>query len=889
MEIEVLTHKELSLDYLQSDKKGVALVVNGRVQLEKQVQEGNDVANQVNLFPRNRFDGYGTLDFNPGNVQRQGQTPVILGVWENFLPDWDAVLQIQRSQTNSNEIWLLLIVKQQSTGNQYYARFTELALAYDQFLQPRDCYTKALLFVENGHFFVIIQDLVTRGNHYLIDLWLSQASEAGGSSIRVTDFGFVRPFGNFLFDTATNAIQVRNLSSFNAVTKYVVPNLPNLDDRSAYTATFTGASFTAGTTFNLLNYTVSKINTGYYYETDTRHSKITLPVGDVAVKVPDPLASLYLTAEDKNPGFYYTDSAGFTTDTRLGFQVVTNGIPVGTVHTSTETPATPVLPATNTNNVVPAGFKFIQFLQAKGSNFSFNLMRSRLMPPINGSNSVFVFTASGTPHVRFGVSFGSPDSASFVTPTSDRPAGGVVIGSTVNCYAPLIGSFVNAIQMTNTQAGTSWGATSLVWVPFTQYGRCHNPAATPYVTPLFGLNVGDIKDFYELSNGRLACVTKNNEIYVSSPIRTNLEFPSFLDFQIRTAPLSPVLNAEVYKLAVDSITSVVASQTGYLVTTTEGLFSINNDTGIISKVADGSMIAGFFSSNSYICWELGIFSVYQYDDNQKDYILKYRGQINSELASLIGTDSRLFARELNKVYISRKNTVLKVLHDRGVVLYLDEFNVLHKDTFFVNGITFYGKYCSVSFPGTHPSVYNQVHQHISTLKQTNNANTDNYPVTLNYTDGFTLFYNSVYGYGGYQFLDLDFNMGTVATVGTNVFNNRTFSEFLCMVLTNASRFNENLGDDFAYAEYTQQSLNFKLSNLNPSIAYLETLQMYNRFKSISSANTSTENQLVLTQEVPSYRMISRLTYNVTCFFIKWIGLNVRSVKTFGTSNKVVKR
>lgn len=721
--MKILKHSLPSLDF-REDTDSFLLVDADAIPYEQGEKES-----VYQVRARRNISGLIGIDFNPGNSLRavnNSQANQILGCFENIFPGIDVVLCMTSSNTTANRLWLTLHVVNRWNNTSYYGRFTEVELQSTQSLANSwgNCYP----IQENGHYFFLVENFGATGKHLLVDIFPHDAIALTPGTIRITDAGYTRPFNNFVLrnagDYGNQQVFVRNVVSYSNLVGYFTPNIPGVADLQSYEVNLnTALPITAGERVTMISYAASYLRSGMYYPISAMVSSLTLPAGDTSLRVPDELASFYHLKEKESAGFFVSTLPHFEQDTRAGLRV-SQGVPDTEYHTSVSSPVSPVIPTTPTNNVFPKGFSFLQWLKPKSANTKFTLSRTRIVPPISGNLGVYAFTQAGHPHYRLGVS-ASNTQAFFSLPQGDRNVAGVITDSTNSCLNPLVGDFINMVSVSSGENDTP-AVSQLVWIPFTTKGRTFvNAEGLNYITPVFGLKAPSVERFINFG-GRLGAVI-GGFLYISSPVRTNPEFPSFLDFQVRINPASPELNAEIYQLNLKEINSGCTTQVGYLVAGAEGVVSINKLTGIIDKVVDYPTLSVFPITGAYFVLGIGQYSILAYDDNNKQFIEVKHGRIHPELAEIITRNTFTVARNLGRKYIDPSNRVI-AYDPKGLVVFLDKNNILNCHRFTARDFSFSGRYVLHVFGSSTPQ-NNWVHPFFGYIG--NNLAGVNYDVVAN--------------------------------------------------------------------------------------------------------------------------------------------------------------
>jgi hypothetical protein len=893
IENNIFTHDGIPcLDYLDERSKKVALGVNAQTVIRTSVNEGSEAI--VELQPRPRVERNLTPPF-AGSITKRYTDGVreaseLIGQWENFIPGLSATVILTGDALNGNLAQFQLVVTSDAS-----LPFFQVPISgtYDiSGLSLRNTYSKVITFIENGHFFLIVQDFGVAKELILVDLWLFKAIYDSSTSLTSGDAPFFRFNGttNLVINPITSQVNIVSISAFSGNVPFLNPTRAGVFDSSfvqvSTSAMSIGAS--AGDTVQMLAYSTQNLRTGYYYTNASLTATVTLPTGDTAVQLPDAFSSNYHLDENlcKDSAVYAPDM--LVGDARMGDAVVNRGFVASTVYTGVDEPRTPDTPVTATNNNYLSGFNFLQWVQTKGANFRTTVLRRRLMPPINLRNAVIEFSDSGAGHFRLSsVGFGTSTSDTFnYGVAKDKNSVGIVVGGD-SWMNPVFGNYVGMVQVPQSQM-LAYDSYNGLHAPFAKRGRVQvTDESLRRTTPLFGVDTSEIKDLFDVGNGRLAIVTKSNEITISSPVRTWNNFPSFLDFQVLVG-VNPSLTAERYKLTSRNITSITAYQAGYLVSTTEGLFSINNITGIISKVNSDNCLSCILSAGIYITLNQdSTYAVYQYDDNVKQVVEVMRGNIHPVLMSTIGNDYKRINTNNYSYYVSRKNTV--IARGSNNIYFLDENNVLHVHNFAVVNLSYCGKLLSCMTTNS-DSIYGRTVPFLCmlALSPTPGNMTDvllNSLATLNFNNVVAHIYTLGFSrYGSVNPATMELTQ--VSDTLTNV----TAIPYDTHLITTLSypKGSTNINSD--YVEHNQSYVEFTPSVNTPSgiiKVILNTLYFRNRFTTLNTATASfiqSMDTLIL-----KGRLVSRLTYAKVAYWITVNTCGLSNVTSSSSPQKVNKR
>jgi hypothetical protein len=703
----------------------------------------DEFTQRYQLRCREASSGQLSVDFNPGNSARAvltNECNQLLGVFENIYNGIDAVVYFSTEPLSSITVTLNIMLLNRYNNTSYYGKFDESSFSWTGALE--DCYSNVHLFPENGHYFMLIEDYGLVGRHLLVDIFPNTCSALSTTSLRVDNQGFTRPDRNFIIRNpnqfAAQQINVRNLVSRTPSTRYFNPSLsvlvPTANDFASYTYTFSPAisGMANGEVVSMLCYQSSYLRDSNYYPVNARMQKLTLPTGETSLRIPDEMASPYYIGEYDNRGFLYSDTPILTQENQGGKAVVTDGVPADVYFTQVSSPEKVQTPITATNNVFNKGYNFLQWIQAKASPFNFTLLSAKLITRITLQDGVYLFSQSGTPHIRVGASSSAP-TAFYANTVSEFPIAGVIQATGTSAYNALRGDFMTHLSMPQSNINNEGDCINSAWVPFASLGRTlHGITTKPYYTPLFGLKISQINKFLSVGDGRLAAVVNNATLYISSPVRTNYEFPSFLDFQVRINPVTPQFNAEIYQLNCKSIHDIVVSQTGYLVATSDGIFDINSITGVISKLIDTEINWLSFSAGLYVAVGVSDYYVVNYNDQTKQYDIIKHGTLHPDIQTLIGNNHYFITRSKNRRYIKQSNQVLYYRSSAGLVLFLDENNILNLHRHPSQSFSVTGRYVIACFNANTPQ--NQwVHTYPGYLG--NNENNFNRDIIANSVTG----------------------------------------------------------------------------------------------------------------------------------------------------------
>jgi hypothetical protein len=894
IENNVFTHNGVPcLDYLDERSKKVALAINAQTVMRT---SGNpDSEPIVELQPRvpvNRAlvcntTGTVTARYTAGTRE----TSELLGVWENFIPGLTAVVALVGDPVNANLASIKLCLVSDLSTNY---NLVTISPTFDVTnLLLRNAYSKAFTMIENGHLFVIVQDIGVAKELIMVDLWLFRCTQVSTTVFQSADNPFVRFNGttNILINPLNSTVALVSVAGFTNNGTYIDPQRAGVFDTTNLTVTtvnpFNSLGAANGETLQMLAYSTQNLRTGYYYPTNTRLATVTLPTGDTSVKLPDALASNFHIDENLCSNSIVVASDLLIGSGRLGNAVVNLGFNAATAFASVELPKRVESPVTAINNSHPFGYNFLQWVQAKASPFQVSVVRSRLAPPVNSKFGVVTFTDSGAGHFRLSsVGFGTPGIDSAVIAAQDR--GGAGVGQDDgSCMTTLYGNYQGLVNIPQSQM-LGFDTYNGVHVPFCKRGRIQvSNEAIQRTTPLFGINTNDIKDIFDVGNGRLAIVTKSNEITISSPVRTWNNFPSFLDFQVLVGVPSG-LTAERYRLTPRSITSIIAYQAGYLVTTTEGLFSINSITGVISKVNDDNCLGVVATGGLYLSVNMdSTYAVYQYDDRIKQVSELFRGNVNSVLATSIGTDYKKFNNSSYSYYLSRKNVV--IAKGSNFVYFLDENNILHNHNFASSGISYCGRVLS-SLTTPSDSSYGRDSPFLATFAFVNNPGNMSDSILSSAT---TLTFNNVsaniYNLGFSRYGSVDPILMTLTQIAETL-TSITAIPYDTHMITTLSYPVVQGSNNVEYVEHNQTAVDIQLSNNTPNgtiSVILNTLFFRSRFASINLATTAINKQMDTL--VGRLRFVSRLTYAKVAYWITVKACGISSVTTSSSPQKVNKR
>jgi hypothetical protein len=897
IENNIFTHDGIPcLDYTDERSKKVALVINSNPVLRS--ASSRESEGVVEITPRQAIDrsiqasilGTNTFRYDSGNRE----SAELLGQWESFLPGMSVCVALVNSTANATTANLMLIVRR-DTDNTY----THLRIGADIAIGTtplRDSYAKVINFIENGHYFLIIQNLGTAKELVMVDLWLFRATHlsttqvnSGDAPLFVTDSSL----SNIAINPTNGNVALFSCfpANFNTVVGYLNPARAGiLDVASSNVVVSSIASLGASTnqTIQILGNVVSTLRTGYYYSTESRIASVTLPVGDIAVKLPDAFARNFHTGEDEcKDSIVYGNDPIVGGNARLGAAVTTGGFSAATVFGTTVTPNKPETPITGTNNNFVYGYNFLQVLQPRGANQLVTTIRARLTPPVNANLGAVVFSDSGVGHVRFSATgFVFPASDSFVVPVSDKGATGIV-NSGDGWMNPIVGSYHGAVNLPQAQM-LGYETYNAVHVPFPTRGRIQPiGVSTAKTTPLFGVNTNDIKDLFDVGNGRLAIVTNGNELIISSPVRTWSNFPSFLDMQTLVG-VQPGLTAARFKLTASNITSVISYQAGYLVSTSEGLFTINEITGIISKVNDDNNLCVFASAGVYTTFNTNSsYTVYQYDDQIKQLVQLFRGAIEPVLFTTIGSDYRKLNNNNYSYYLSRKNVV--IARGQNFVYFLDENNILNNHNFASNSISYAGNIIA-TITTSSDNLYGRVTPFLGQFSKMSDPllMVDSIlavPGNLSFAGVSAHIYNL--GFSRYGSVNTQNMFLTQISEFTGVLSAIPFDTHAITTLsypTGSSNVNSE------YTEFNQTFVELVLPSNSPTSGLkiiLNTLFYRARFASLNLATVAITAALtVLTNRI---RLNSRVTYAKVAYWLTLNRCSVTSASASGNLQKVNRR
>jgi hypothetical protein len=880
----ILTHSGIPLLDNKHDSREVALAINTKTTVVANSGK-QGVQPYVSITPRDRIVSIYAATTTDGNTTRTTDCPELVGQWDNLLPGISATVVLQGSTSLASTVEVLVVVTNENTNQQYMFRLNGQETGISKTL--RDCYTKAIVFIENAHFFLLIQDFCFPGNHVLIDLWLFKGRAITATQLDLQDAPYTRVVGNVVFfPRLNNQTSIHNETSTASITRFHNPSLATVDERSGYVSNITPAiaNITPNEDVLVLGANFTRLSSAFYYSTRSRTDLYNLPIGATTIQMSPEMSQLYHLRESDNPGFIY-NSTSINNDSRLGNAVVNLGASASAVCTGVSNIMATETPITATNNAGVGGTNFIQYIQPKASAFATRVNRARLMPPITSTKSVLMYSQSGTPHLRSGVSFTSPFSDSYVTAPKSRDVLGIISETTSGVACTLRGDYHVHLQVDLQQANTLAGY-NCPWVPFATLGRTF-VSSSFHRTPMFGLLQTEVRSFYDIGNGRLAAVTNNNEIYISSPVRTIDEYPSFLDFQIRTFGVAGQ-NAEVYKITARNITSIIAFQAGYIVTSDDGVFTINNITGIISKVNDSNALAVANTGGLYLVLNVGrTYDVYQYDDNIKQLAQIFAGTINESLAAAIGTNSDVINTNIYSYYLSRRHTVLA--RNESWIVYLDEHNILHKDVYNTAKASFCGRLITWNY-GNNISAYNTFNPVLGRIG-------DNVNLWLDQVAGSNITIAPVFTPSAltdaYRANYDDYGAINVNTLNAaSLFNNSfvgTQRPFYGSVITTFGDFLPPL-ETGEHVEYNQYKLEYEF--LNTSLEQDQMLTMvqgYYRQRNARVNNTEWNYQNYSGALGRTLTQVTRVTFARCCYILKLRGVSIQWVRSYTMPQKVMKR
>ena len=287
--------------------------------------------------------------------------------------------------------------------------------------------------------------------------------------------------------------------------------------------------------------------------------------------------------------------AGFAqaTNGRVGDLVINGGIGADRAFAVTPGGINFDTPVTATNNRFTPGTTFMSFAANwAGTSITMRAVsRSRDFYPMTNNGSTIATTQNNTPHFMYTLSGTGTEVIVYPALFSSMRIN-YQLGATFALRGSVV-TFTRINQQLSDPLNTRTPIQRSTYIicPYSSSFRTNDLDTINGITgtdtayfPIFGIDTLSISAFYKLSN-RLAVVTTDGTLYLSTLGTTHPNYPSLFDFEVKLD--GSVDNAVMVKLNA-SITGIVELPNGYLITTNNGLYQYDPTLDVVTLLTPGN-------------------------------------------------------------------------------------------------------------------------------------------------------------------------------------------------------------------------------------------------------------------------------------------------------------